>query len=605
MCEPGATLNCKNIQCSQNFGPHTTKCLEWDIDPHFVPVAPNCCPEPKCKNGKNLNDCWNASNSTHCSCSLQSDGSCSFAGLRFNNHKRIPQELLPCGKRCLCHNGHIRCENMCPEVSDEPPIGLPCPPTMAFRGHLPGDKCCIHWQCRDVLHERACKLSVFECACNLCLTTVVVFKPAGHCMYQEKRFKLGEHWDENETGIKRRCHCKMTNGIMHVACNPGNCQPITERYLESTIDCRTPTVVVPKDPIMCPYVICNNTKPDGSELDNVDIVAINATSARIRFTIPALYVGLLGHAEVHYTTDMNIPRNQWNIQKFARPKRMFDIPNIEYHLGNLKPDTNYFLQIEVIIEALKYGPTSEIVKLYQPPLPVTSSTTSTTTTTTLPPIIMLDMQLTGKALDATSIQLTWRAFSAQEGKFIDGIQIRYKKTDVEGEEWAYSPMLHRNTKQYVLDELNSGLTYAVDLIFHSVEGLSTNIVSSKPIVVELPVPPRDEFAFSVHIYPDDVAINEGQIDIELRDMPRPVSKYVNIAKLCYQNADNNELMYEYINIDETAKFSFSNLRSNTRLVHCQLGTTPCRAPMHTTLPACLQFINYHLTNPFLSCVSPF
>lgn len=55
MCEPGGTLNCKNIQCSQNFGPLTTKkCLEWDIDPHFVPVAPNCCPEPKCKNGKNF-----------------------------------------------------------------------------------------------------------------------------------------------------------------------------------------------------------------------------------------------------------------------------------------------------------------------------------------------------------------------------------------------------------------------------------------------------------------------------------------------------------------------------------------------------------------------
>lgn len=196
---------------------------------------------------------------------------------------------------------------------------------------------------------------------------------------------------------------------------------------------------------------------------------------------------------------------------------------------------------------------------------------------------MLDMQLTGKALDATSIKLTWRSLAQQEGKFIDGIQIRYKKADVEGEEWTYSPMLHRNTKQYVLDELYSGLTYAVDLIFHSVEGLSTNIVSSKPIIVELPMQPKDEFAFSVHIYPDDVAINDGQIDVELRDMPRPVGKFVNIAKLCYQNMANNELMYEYITIDESAKFSINNLHSNTRLVE----------------NFCLICCNYHLTNLFV------
>ena len=391
-------------------------------------------------------------------------------------------------------------------------------------------------------------------------------------MYQNKPYKLGEQWDETETTIKRRCNCKMTNGILHVVCTPGICQPITDRYLNSTPDCMTPTVVVPKDPIMCPYVVCNHTKPEGGELESVDIVAINATSARIRFTIPNLYVGLLGHAEVHYTTDMNIPRNQWNIQKFARPKRLFDIPNIEYHLGNLKPDTTYFLQIEVIIEALKSGPTSEIIKLYQPPLPVTSTTTSTTTTSTLPPIIMLDMHLTGRAIDSTSMQVTWRTFSPQEKKFIDGIQIRYKKADLENEEWSYSPVLHRNIKQYVLDELDSGVTYAIDLILASVEGINTNIVSTKPVVVDLPSAPKDEFQFDVHIYPDDVAINDGQIDIEVRDLPRPVGKFINVAKLCYKNMESSQLMFHYINIDESAKISFSNLLSNTRLVLCQLAT---------------------------------
>ena len=51
LCEDGGQLRCKPIQCSRAFGPHNTKCLEWDIDPHFVPTPGNCCPEPKCKNG--------------------------------------------------------------------------------------------------------------------------------------------------------------------------------------------------------------------------------------------------------------------------------------------------------------------------------------------------------------------------------------------------------------------------------------------------------------------------------------------------------------------------------------------------------------------------
>lgn len=191
-------------------------------------------------------------------------------------------------------------------------------------------------------------------------------------MYKDKRYKLGEHWDEVDSGlaggVRRQCQCKLTNQIMHVVCEPGMCHPITKKYLEPHGDCAVPSVVVPKDPIMCPYVICNRSRSLGEELENVDILAINATSARIRFTVPSLYVGLLGHAEVHYTTDMSIPRHQWNIQKFARPKRLFDIPNIEYHLGNLKPDTTFFLQIEVIIEALKSGPASDIYRLYMPPL---------------------------------------------------------------------------------------------------------------------------------------------------------------------------------------------------------------------------------------------
>ena len=398
---------------------------------------------------------------------------------------------------------------------------------------------------------------------------------------------MGEYWNDDETEIHRRCQCKITNGILHVVCDPGLCQPITERFLEPTAECKTPTVVTPKDAIICPYVICNNTGTYGDDLDQMDIVAINATSARIRFTIPSIYVGLLGHAEVHYTTDINIPRNKWNIQKFARPKRLFDIPNIEYHLGNLQPNTNYFLQIEIIIESLKTGPISEIYKIYLPPLPVKTTTTTTTTTSTLPPVIMLDMNITAAIIDHNAIRISWRPFTIQEKKFIDGLQVRYRKSDKRNNNnnnndndddnvWFSSQTLHRDTTFYILNKLESSTAYLIDLHFKSIDQISANIISSKPLLIETPPTALDDYQFDFHIFPDDVTIGSdgngdnagGRINIGLRNLPKPINKFVNVARIHYQNVKTMESYYNYVNVDddEIGKISFSSLLPNTRYV---------------------------------------
>ncbi|KAI1288397.1 putative epidermal cell surface receptor [Halotydeus destructor] len=337
-CDNDGDLSCALVECPHHFGAHVTGCLEWDIEADYEPTPPNCCPEPKCKN----------------------DGSCDFAGLRVPNFKAIPQELLPCGTSCACVNGNMTCENKCPPLADIPPPSLPCPASLAHRGHSADDSCCLRWLCREP--ER----------------------PAV-CLVNGKQYKINDQWDDVATGLSprmhRRCQCKAPgtgNGSPRVECRPGKCPQITDRHLRPSPECPVPVIVAPEGPaIMCPYVVCNHTYEEtGKDLDRVSVVAMNSTAVRIRFSLPQILVGLVGHAELHNTRDPSLPRDQWAVQKFARPKRLFDTANIEYHLGRLRPDTVYFFQIRVVVEALHGGPESEIYRLKMPPLPTASPTSA-------------------------------------------------------------------------------------------------------------------------------------------------------------------------------------------------------------------------------------
>ncbi len=84
------------------------------------------------------------------------------------------------------------------------------------------------------------------------------------CSHNGKRYKLGEQWDDKGVAFKRRCQCKLTNGVPHAQCHPGGCPPITDRFLQPTIDCPNPSIIMPDDPVvLCPYVICNDSKDSG------------------------------------------------------------------------------------------------------------------------------------------------------------------------------------------------------------------------------------------------------------------------------------------------------------------------------------------------------
>ncbi|KAH7985410.1 hypothetical protein HPB49_026435 [Dermacentor silvarum] len=495
VCHCGANLrvNCAIIECPHHFNQHFSECLEWDIDPAFQPSPPNCCPPSKCKK----------------------DGSCLFNGVKFRNFQQIPQEMLDCGKRCVCVNGNVSCENRCPPLNSSPPPTLPCHPAQAYRGHLPGDECCTHWMCREPE------------------------KPAVHCLFHGERYKLHEEWEMVKGSVRRQCSCKLrATGAAEAECT-SSCPAIPERFQKPNPQCPRPVVVTPNDPGVCPYIVCSPTQP-GKELQNVSVVAVNSTAIRVRFTLANILIGLVGHAELHFTTDPLTPRETWSTQKFARPKRLFDTANIEYYLPGLRPDTTYFFQIQIIIDSLQSGPESQVFKLTMPPEP--------TTTTTVPPLLLLDMMMAVNSIDPHTAKVSWRPLDSREKKYVDGLQIRYKMNGQDHAPWKTTPMIHRDRTSYLLQDLEPSASYLIDMQFAVPEGLPTRIESAQHVEMRTAPMPRDEYQFELIV--NVKRTEQYSASLVLDGIPDPITKYVHVFNVMYKSEAAAEHMQRFMVLKE-------------------------------------------------------
>lgn len=68
----------------------------------------------------------------------------------YPNWSELPTKATGCGKRCYCEMSNVTCQQMCPPVSETPPINLHCPANQAILAHPPGDECCSVWTCPNM-----------------------------------------------------------------------------------------------------------------------------------------------------------------------------------------------------------------------------------------------------------------------------------------------------------------------------------------------------------------------------------------------------------------------------------------------------------------------
>ncbi|XP_071453610.1 putative epidermal cell surface receptor isoform X2 [Hetaerina americana] len=143
ICSNDGNVECAPIHCPTDSGldvldPH---CVTWEPVPlepgEDEGDSPTCCPEMRCKD----------------------NGSCEYAGQRFDNFAEIPASVADgcSGHRCFCEFGNITCgggggPTNCPPVPAHPPGTLECLGGglgSAVLAHPPGDKCCLAWVCPE------------------------------------------------------------------------------------------------------------------------------------------------------------------------------------------------------------------------------------------------------------------------------------------------------------------------------------------------------------------------------------------------------------------------------------------------------------------------
>ncbi|OXA60400.1 putative epidermal cell surface receptor [Folsomia candida] len=184
---------------------------------------------------------------------------------------------------------------------------------------------------------------------------------------------------------------------------------------------------------------------DRTKVANIVIHPLNESTLQIDFTVSPILVGLQGHVEVLYTSEFEHKSNpaQWERKVFQQAEDLIDNTHLQLFLTNLKPDTEYHVQIKVVVVQSDIGSTSDIMIARTPPIPIP--------TTTLPPEIIVDPEVQLRSTASNSITLHWRKFTDFEKNLVDGVQIAYKASD--DKVYSTTPLIHRSLSEFELENL--------------------------------------------------------------------------------------------------------------------------------------------------------
>ncbi|CAB3371636.1 Hypothetical predicted protein [Cloeon dipterum] len=362
-------------------------------------------------------------------------------------------------------------------------------------------------------------------------------KSNGTCHYQGEMFDNYAEIPSKLTGCEQRCYCEFGN----VSCSPA-CPPVPA----------TPPLTIGCDPSearlshlpgedCCLYWLC--PQPQGSkpaagaphghgppnlpfpsvstnEITLMPPMPLDPRSVRLIFQVPRVYIGLHGKVEVRYTDgtrDISDP-SKWEKATTATDE-LIDGLQMAHEVSGLKPDTEYHFQI--VIHVRELGSMESHVAIVRTPRDATTSGN--------PQVLPVDAGLSIAQVNTTWIKVAWRQFAEYEQQFIDGFQIRYKAR--EALTYSTSLPIHRMVNSYVLDNLQPGTEYEIQIVFIPSHGMDLQSEAKPVHAITAPAVNIYGFDIAVHV----AMVKANSVELSWTGVPAPEEKYVNIYRAVYQS----------------------------------------------------------------------
>ncbi|KAL1129700.1 hypothetical protein AAG570_012644 [Ranatra chinensis] len=372
-----------------------------------------------------------------------------------------------------------------------------------------------------------------------CCPETVTCKDNGSCIYNGERFDNWAYIPDKLTGCEQKCYCEKGNITCQPRCSPVPAKPPHDMKCPQSMAILSHT---PEDECCLAWtcsphlgVTQQHLIPgfpvhphDQNGITVHTLEAVDEHTVRLVLSVPRVFVGLLGRVELRYTSDTkNSDPSTWEQQDLAPPNDLIATSQLEFELGNLKPNTEYKIKVSVVMRGLHNSPASEILTVKTPGPGIQ--------TMPLPSVIPVEADLRVEQLNSTWVTLIWRKFTDFEHQFIDGVQLRYKELD--GKVYQATPLIHRAVTSYTIDDLKPESHYEVGIFFIPFPGQTTELQSHKTLQISTTME-NDPYKFDLTV--DVFNIKSTSVEVKWIGIPYPEDKYVNIFRVIYQNEGGRE-----------------------------------------------------------------
>ena len=186
----------------------------------------------------------------------------------------------------------------------------------------------------------------------------------------------------------------------------------------------------------------NHIQPN---LEVLAIEAIDSHRVRVIFVVPQIYVGLHGRVELRFSNQPNInDTSRWQSQIFAPPDDLIATSQLEFELASLEPNSEYRVQITLMLHDLHAQPSSQVYTVRTP----AERTITPPSIDIYHPTQMIDIldsledpELHANEINSTFIRFEWNKIPDVVMGYVDGIQLRYK--ELSGKIYDATPLIHR------------------------------------------------------------------------------------------------------------------------------------------------------------------